>query len=73
MKHLLILLVLFSLPLALHANDPFSKMHMNDGMHKGKRILSESSIAEMRRLQAPDRASKAYGLGWFRDDVNDSG
>lgn len=51
----------------------FGQLHLNDGMHKGKRILSEASIAEMRRLQTPKRASRTYGLGWFRDDVDDSG
>ncbi len=49
------------------------QMHLNDGVHNGKQILSEASIAEMRRLQSPDRASRTYGLGWFRGDVSDSG
>ncbi len=51
----------------------FAQMHLNDGVHNGKRILSPSSIAEMRRLQSPDREARTYGLGWFRDDVSESG
>jgi CubicO group peptidase (beta-lactamase class C family) len=51
----------------------FGQMHLNDGVYNGKRILSEASVAEMRRLQTPERASRTYGLGWFRDDVSESG
>ena len=51
----------------------FGQMHLNDGVHKGKRILSEESVTEMRRLQSPDRPKRSYGFGWFRDDVSESG
>lgn len=51
----------------------FGQMHLNDGVYNGKRILSRESVTEMRRLQSPDRPEKTYGLGWFRDDVSDSG
>ena len=51
----------------------FGQMHMNDGFYNGKRILSEKSVTEMRKLQSPERPSKTYGLGWFRDDVSESG
>jgi CubicO group peptidase (beta-lactamase class C family) len=51
----------------------FGQMHMNDGMSDGKRILSEESITEMRRLQSPDRPQRTYGLGWFRGDITESG
>ncbi len=27
----------------------------------------------MRRLQSPEKPEKTYGLGWFRDDVSESG
>lgn len=51
----------------------FGQMHLNDGVSKGKRILPEASVAEMRRLQSPDRPKRSYGLGWFRDDISESG
>jgi len=51
----------------------FGQMHLNDGVYKGKRILSEASVTEMRRLQSPDRPARTYGLGWFRGDVSESG
>lgn len=51
----------------------FGQMHLNDGVFDGKRILSRASISEMRRLQSPDRPRRTYGLGWFRDDVSESG
>ena len=51
----------------------FGQMHLNDGVYNGKRILSEESVNEMRRLQAPDRPQRSYGLGWFRGDVSSSG
>ncbi len=51
----------------------FGQMHLNDGVYNGKRILSEASVAEMRRLQSPDRPRRTYGLGWFRGDVSESG
>ena len=51
----------------------FVQMHLNDGVYNGKRILSEASVAEMRRLQVPEERPRAYGLGWFRDEVSESG
>ena len=50
----------------------FGQMHLNDGEYNGNRILSESSVAEMRRLQVPEERPRAYGLGWFRDKVSES-
>ncbi len=49
----------------------FGQMHLNDGEYNG-RILSESSVTEMRRLQVPEERPRAYGLGWFRDEVSES-
>ncbi|MGB0155223.1 MAG: serine hydrolase domain-containing protein [Verrucomicrobiales bacterium] len=57
----------------LDALAAFGQMHLNDGLHDGKRILSKESVAEMRKFQGLERASRSYGLGWFRDDVSDSG
>ncbi|MDB3941604.1 beta-lactamase family protein [Verrucomicrobiales bacterium] len=57
----------------LDALAAFGQMHLNDGLHDGKRILSKESVAEMRKLQGPEKPSRTYGLGWFRDDVSDSG
>ena len=51
----------------------FGQMHLNDGVYNGKRILSEASVAAMRRLQIPEERQRAYGLGWFRGDVSESG
>jgi len=51
----------------------FGQMHLNDGAYKGKRILSRASVDEMRRMQSPDKPARTYGLGWFRDDVSESG
>jgi CubicO group peptidase (beta-lactamase class C family)/acetyl esterase/lipase len=51
----------------------FGQMHLNDGVYNGKRILSEASVTEMRRLQSPDRPQRTCGLGWFRGDVSESG
>lgn len=51
----------------------FGQMYLNDGVYNGKRILSEASVAEMRRLQVPEERPRAYGLGWFRGDVAESG
>ncbi len=51
----------------------FGQMHLNDGVYNGKRILSQASVSEMRRLQSPDRPQRTYGLGWFRGDVSASG
>ena len=57
----------------LDALAAFGQMHLNDGLHDGKRILSKESVAEMRKFQGLERPSRTYGLGWFRDDVSDSG
>ena len=51
----------------------FGQMHLNNGVYNGKRILSEASVTEMRRLQSPDKPERTYGLGWFRGDVSESG
>ena len=51
----------------------FGQMHLNDGVYNGKRILAETSVAEMRRLQIPEEGPRAYGLGWFRDQASESG
>jgi CubicO group peptidase (beta-lactamase class C family) len=51
----------------------FGQMHLNDGVYNGKRILSEASVTEMRRLQSSARPQRTYGLGWFRGDVSESG
>ena len=51
----------------------FGQMHMNDGFYNGKRVLSEKSVTEMRKLQWPVRRDKTYGLGWFREDVSELG
>ena len=51
----------------------FGQMHMNDGFYNGKRVLSEKSVTEMRKLQWPLRRDKTYGLGWFREDVSELG
>jgi CubicO group peptidase (beta-lactamase class C family) len=51
----------------------FGQMHLNDGVYNRKRILSEASVTEMRRLQSPDRPRRTYGLGWFRGDISKSG
>jgi CubicO group peptidase (beta-lactamase class C family) len=51
----------------------FGQMHLNDGVYSGKRVLSEASVTEMRRLQSPDRPHRTYGLGWFRGDVSETG
>jgi len=34
-------------------------MYLNDGIYNGKRILSEASVTEMRRLQSLDRSVKS--------------
>ena len=51
----------------------FGQMHLIDGVYNGKRILSEASVSEMRRLQSPERPQRTYGLGWFRGDISESG
>lgn len=50
------------------------QMHLNHGEFNGKQILSAESLAEMRRLQSPQKGPKTYGLGWFRGGIEgDSG
>ena len=51
----------------------FGQMHLGDGIYNGKRILSKASVTEIRRLQSPDRPKWTCGLGWFRDDISESG
>jgi CubicO group peptidase (beta-lactamase class C family) len=43
--------------------------HMNGGVYKGIRILNESTIEEMHKIQYPDGY---YGLGWYIFKDNDS-
>ena len=62
-----------SLFTTLDALAAFGQMHLNNGLHDGKRILSKESVAEMRKLQGPEKPSRTYGLGWFRDNVSDLG
>jgi len=57
----------------LDALAAFGQMHLNDGFYNGKRVLSEKSVTEMRKLQWPVRRDKTYGLGWFREDVSELG
>ena len=57
----------------LDALAAFGQMHLNDGLYNGKRILSEESVTEMRKLQSSARPGRTYGLGWFRDDVSELG
>jgi CubicO group peptidase (beta-lactamase class C family) len=57
----------------LDALAAFGQMHLNDGFFNGKRILSEKSVTEMRKLQSSVRPGRTYGLGWFRDDVSELG
>ena len=47
-------------------------MHLNDGVYKGSRILTKTSVREMRRLQSPVGIARPYGLGWFCGDFNDA-
>ncbi len=51
----------------------FGVMHLENGMCHDKQVLSRESIDEMRRLQSRPRATRRYGLGWNRDDMNDQG
>ncbi len=51
----------------------FGQMHLDNGVYGGKQILTEDSVAEMRRLQSPQTSNRSYGLGWFRDDIADNG
>ena len=57
----------------LDALAAFGQMHLNDGFYNGKRILSEASVIEMRKLQSSVRPGRTYGLGWFRDHVSELG
>jgi len=51
----------------------FGQMHLNDGVYNGKRILSEASVTEQRRLQIPEERYRAPGLGWHRDFPDEDG
>jgi CubicO group peptidase (beta-lactamase class C family) len=51
----------------------FGQMHLNDGVYNGKRILSEASVTEQRKLQIPEERPKAPGLGWHRDLPDENG
>jgi len=51
----------------------FAQMHLNDGVYQGQQILSEASVAEMRRLQIPEGGTKSYGLGWNLGDHSEPG
>jgi CubicO group peptidase (beta-lactamase class C family) len=43
----------------------FILLHLNGGESFGTRLLSEESVAEMRRI-VPIGGKRDYGLGWFR-------
>jgi CubicO group peptidase (beta-lactamase class C family) len=43
----------------------FVRLHLNGGRVDGTRLLSEESVAEMRRL-TPRGGKRNFGLGWFR-------
>ena len=47
-----------SLSTALDELAAFGQMYLNDGIYDGKRILSEASVTEMRRLQSLDRSAR---------------
>jgi CubicO group peptidase (beta-lactamase class C family) len=51
----------------------FGQMHLNDGVYNGKRILSEASVTEQRKLQAPKERFRASGLGWQRAFPDEDG
>ena len=51
----------------------FGQMHLNDGVYNGKRILSEASVTEQRRLQIPEERFRAPGLGWHRGFPDENG
>jgi len=51
----------------------FGQMHLNDGVYSGRRVLSKASVTEMRRRQTPQGERAAYGLGWFRRDISETG
>lgn len=42
------------------------RLHLEGGSVDGRRILAESSVAEMQRIDASGRA-RDHGLGWFRN------
>jgi len=42
----------------------FYQMILNKGIYKGKRIVSEKSIAEMGKRQTSESMNDSYGLGW---------
>ena len=51
----------------------FGQMHLNDGVYNGKRILSEASVSEQRKLQIPEERFRAPGLGWHRGFPDEDG
>ena len=50
----------------------FLQMHLDGGAYPGKRILSEASVAEMRKKQT-GKLSAEYGLGWMRTKIASNG
>lgn len=42
------------------------RLHLEDGTLDGRRVLTEASIREMQRVDAPGRV-RDHGLGWFRN------
>jgi CubicO group peptidase (beta-lactamase class C family) len=57
----------------------YLRMHLGNGLYKGKRLISESSEAQMRTLVSPTGNGPTfrtdttdsflgYGLGWYLDD-----
>ncbi len=67
--------------LGTSANDlaQWLRLNLNGGMINGRRIVSQSSILDMQRLQAegfmptrlPHRIRDGYGLGWFVGSYHD--
>jgi CubicO group peptidase (beta-lactamase class C family) len=51
----------------------FGQMHLDDGVYNGKRILSNASVTEQRRLQIPEERFRAPGLGWHRGFPDEDG
>jgi CubicO group peptidase (beta-lactamase class C family) len=51
----------------------FGQMHLDDGLYKGKRILSKASVTDQRRLQIPEERFRAPGLGWHRGSPDEDG
>lgn len=47
----------------------FYQMIANKGVCKGKRIISETAIAEMGKKQTGEKVNMSYGLGWHVSDV----